>query len=73
MMLAMINQSFLDFQAVVTSFEKAVKNNGKTRFVQWFYDLSFKSCISVVVFTFGLISILLYPFMSPFVIILVTS
>ena len=59
----------LDFQKLVESFEKVIKNNGKTRFEDWFYDLSFKSSIAVSFFTFGLCFCVLYPFISVLVLL----
>ena len=64
----------MDFHKLVEQFEKMIKDNGKTKFEQWFYDLSFKSTIAVVIFTLGLIFTLVYPWMNIIlVLILVTQ
>lgn len=71
--LLVLNQSSLDFQRLVEGFEKMVKDNGKTKFDQWFYDISYKSCIAVVVFIFGLFLSVIYPWANVATLILVAT
>jgi hypothetical protein len=60
-LLIFLNQMAMDFEKLVKGYEKIVRNNGKTKFDHWFYDLSFKSSVAVAISTFGLIFCLIYP------------
>jgi hypothetical protein len=70
MFLCFIYQFNLDFNKITACFEKVIKDNLKTTFQQWFYDLSFKSSISVAVFTFGLFFSLVIPMLTPLILVL---
>ena len=59
-----------DFGKLVKGFEKIVRNNGKTKFEHWFYDLSFKSSIAVSIFTFGMFFSLIYPHIAMLVLVM---
>jgi hypothetical protein len=63
----------IDFEKLVKGFEKIVRNSGKTKFEQWFYDLSFKSSIAVAIFTFGLFFSLIYPHIAVLVLALLST
>lgn len=70
-LLCFIFQFKLDFNKITECSEKVIKDNHKTSFEIWFYDLSFKTSISVGVFTFGIFFSLMIPMISPFVIFLI--
>jgi hypothetical protein len=53
---------------LLTDFEKMVKG-----FEHWFNDLSFKSCIAVGIFTFGLLNSLIYPHITALVLFLFST
>lgn len=57
----------VDWHKLVESFERVIKHNGKRRFDDWFYDLSFKSSLAVSFFTFGITLCVIYPFITMFV------
>lgn len=71
MLLSLIYQLNLDFQVITACFEKVIKDNYKTSFDQWYYDLSFKNTVSVVVFAFGLFFSLSVPLITPLIIVLI--
>ena len=62
MFICCLNQAVLDFQMVVSCFEKQIKHNHKSTFDQWFYDLSYKTSVAVALFTFGLCTSIILPF-----------
>lgn len=68
-----MNQVFMDFSKLVKSFEKIIRNNGKTEFENWFYDLSFKSSIAVCFFYFGIFFSTMVPILIPFMIFLLVA
>ena len=63
----------MDFSKLVKSFEKIIRNNGKTEFENWFYDLSFKSSIAVCFFYFGIFFSTMVPILIPFMIFLLVA
>lgn len=62
--LAKVSQIFQDSNKLKNSFESVVKNNGKTKFEHWYYDLSFKSSLAITFMTFGLFFSLVFPQIS---------
>ena len=68
--LCFLNQMLTDFQKLIKGYEKVARDNGKTKFAHWFYDLSFKSSVVVSLFSFGLFFCLIYPQISIVVTIL---
>ena len=69
-LLIFMNHLLTDYDKLVKGFEKIVRNNGKTKFEHWFYDLSFKSCMAVGLFTFGMLFSLIYPHIVVLVLLL---
>jgi hypothetical protein len=61
MLLCLLSQSVLDFNKITACFEKVIKENHKTKFEHWYYDLSFKSSVSVAIFTLGLFFSVMLP------------
>ena len=59
--LCFLNQMLTDNSLLLKGYKKMAKDNGKTNFDQWFYDLSFKSSALVSIFTFGLFFSIIYP------------
>lgn len=72
-LICLLNQVLMDFSQLVKSFEKIIRNNGKTEFENWFYDLSFKSSIAVCFFYFGIFFSTMLPVLIPFIIFLLTA
>ena len=55
MFLCFLAQPFLmKTNDILMCFNKASRDNCKTRFKQWYFDISYKTCIGVSVFTFSL-------------------
>lgn len=63
----------LDFNKLTECFERVIKDNHKTSFEQWFFDLSYKSSVAVAVFSMGLFFCLSLPMLTPFVLVLMIS
>ena len=61
LLLCILNQILLDFQKLAACFEKAIKNNRKTTFEQWFHDLSYKTSVILSLFTVGLLFCIIAP------------
>jgi len=61
----------MEMAHITSCHDKVIMDNYRTTFKQWFYDLSFKSAVSVIVFTFGLFFSLMIPLVTPFVMVLI--
>lgn len=72
MFLCFVSESVLDFNKITACFEQVIKDNHKTSFEQWFFDLSYKSSVAVAVFTMGLFFSLSIPMLTPLVLVLMT-
>lgn len=69
-MLCIFDQIFLKFEKITAIHRNIAKNEGKTKFEHWFYDLSFKSSLAITFFTFGLCLSLIYPHITLLVLVL---